>query len=202
MNDIDFDHPPVDPIAACEAWFQWSNGLGIPNPNSMTLATVDSSGRPSARIVLLRGFDARGAVFYTNRLSRKGVELSANDYATLLFHWDQSPLGRQLRISGSVTHTSEEESDAYWKTRPRESQINAWASQQSQPVANRAELERANAEFGEKFHGLEIRRPPHWGGYRVSLECIEFWLGHAFRLHDRIVYSRHGTSWRVQRLNP
>ena len=176
--------------------------MGFANPNAMTLATVDAQGRPHARIVLLRGFDARGAVFFTNRQSDKGSQLAANAHAALLFHWDREPIGRQIRIEGAVTFASDAESDAYWNGRPRESQLNAWASQQSRPVESRAALQRAQAELEKKFAGAPIPRPAHWGGYRVSLERIELWQGDKYRLHDRIVYTRSGGGWSIQRLSP
>ena len=202
MNAIDFERPPAEPLATCRAWFKEAEGMGFANPNAMTLATVDAQGRPHARIVLLRGFDDRGAVFFTNRQSDKGSQLSANAHAALLFHWDREPIGRQIRIEGAVTFASDAESDAYWNGRPRESQLNAWASQQSRPVESRAALQRAQAELEKKFAGAPIPRPAHWGGYRVSLERIELWQGDKYRLHDRIVYTRSGGGWSIQRLSP
>jgi pyridoxamine 5'-phosphate oxidase len=200
MPAIDFDHPPADPIAQAMAWFKDAEGIGLPNPNAMTLATIDPDGRPSARIVLLRGFDERGAAFYTNRESRKGVALAAHPRASLLFHWD--PLDRQIRIEGAVAEASDEESDAYFAKRPRENQINAWASQQSRPVDSRQSLEDLHQRFRDRFEGGPVPRPPHWGGYRVALERIEFWQGHPHRLHDRVVYTRQVASWALQRLCP
>jgi pyridoxamine 5'-phosphate oxidase len=204
---MNFDSPPSDPIALLNEWIEDARRAGIPNPNAMTLATIDAppDGKPSVRIVLLKGLDSRGAVFYTNRLSRKGEALSANPRAALLFHWD--PLNRQVRIEGDVTPTSDAESDAYFATRPRESQLGAWASRQSQPVANRAELDRAYAEMEKRFTGAQVPRPPHWGGYRVSLNEIEFWQGQEFRLHDRVVYTPDARGsgrggWCTQRLYP
>ena len=202
MKPIDFDHPPADPLATCEAWFREAEGMGFANPNAMTLATVDAQGRPHARIVLLRGFDARGAVFFTNRESDKGSQLAANAHAALLFHWDQEPIGRQIRIEGAVSLASDAESDAYWNSRPRESQLNAWASQQSRPVASRAALQAEQDRLTARFEGKPVPRPAHWGGYRVALERIEFWQGDKYRLHDRIVYTRAGSGWSVQRLSP
>jgi len=202
---MDFDHPPADPIAQLNRWLEDARGAGLPNPNAMALATVDSAGRPSVRIVLLKALDQRGAVFYTNRLSRKGRDLLASPHASLLFHWD--PLDRQVRIEGDVSLVSDAESDAYFASRPRESRIGAWASRQSQPAANRAELEAAVKEMEKRFAGKDVPRPPHWGGYRVSLNAIELWQGHPFRLHDRIVYSPAAPGlarggWKMQRLYP
>jgi len=207
---VDFDHPPADPLPWLHAWLADArvacDRVGLPNPNAMTLATVDADGRPSARIVLLKDIDERGAVFYTNRRSRKGAALAANARAALLFHWDA--LDRQVRIEGEVTEVSDAESDAYFATRPLDSQIGAWASKQSQPLENREALEIAVAGAMDKFAdvinaGGQVPRPPHWGGYRVALESIEFWQGHPFRLHDRAVYTRQARgSWTKQRLFP
>lgn len=198
---MDFDHPPADPIAQFHAWLAEAGTLTLPNPNAMALATVDADGRPSVRMMLLKGLDARGAVFYTNRNSRKGRALAANPRVALLFYWD--PLGRQVRIEGKVSIVGDAESDAYFATRPRESQIGAWASQQSQPARDRAELEAAAAAIEKRYVGRDIPRPPHWGGYRVSLDSIEFWQSHEFRLHDRVVYTPNGKGgWNVQRLSP
>jgi pyridoxamine 5'-phosphate oxidase len=202
MKTIDFDHPPADPVETCRIWFRESEAMGFANPNAMTLATVDGEGRPHARIVLLRGFGEHGATFFTNRESDKGVQLAAHAHAALLFHWDREPIGRQIRIEGRVTLAPEADSDAYWNGRPRESQINAWASQQSRPVENRAALQRAQADAERRFAGQPVPRPPHWGGYRVSLDRIELWQGDKYRLHDRIAYTRVPTGWSAQRLSP
>lgn len=200
---MDFDHPPADPLAWLTTWIDEAGRAGLPNPNAMALATVDAAGQPSARIVLLKSLDARGAVFYTNRLSRKGMDLSAAPRAALLFHWDV--LDRQVRIEGDVSLVSDAESDAYFASRPRLSQIGAWASRQSQPVVSRADLEQSVIEMEKRFEGKDVPRPPHWSGYRVSLNAIEFWQGCPFRLHDRIVYRPDPISpgrWRTQRLFP
>ena len=185
---IDFDHPPADPVPLFERWFDEAQRLPTPNPNAMTLATIDADGAPSARIVLLRGFSREGARFFTNRQSRKGRALAANARAALLFHWDL--LDRQVRIEGRVSLASDAESDEYFAQRPVDSRVNAWASDQSEPVASRAELERRAADLAARFAGGDVPRPPHWGGYRVSLDRIEFWQGDKYRLHDRIVYMR------------
>ncbi|MFN9075855.1 MAG: pyridoxamine 5'-phosphate oxidase [bacterium] len=198
---IDFDAPPADPVAVFEQWFAEAQKLPTPNPNAMTLATIDADGAPSARIVLLRGFSREGARFFTNRNSRKGRALAANARAALLFHWDL--LDRQVRIEGRVSLASDAESDAYFAQRPVDSRVNAWASDQSEPVANRAELERRAAELTARFASGDVPRPPHWGGYRVSLDKIEFWQGDKYRLHDRIVYTRQADgSYAVTRLCP
>jgi len=199
---IDFEHPPADPLVAFRRWFDAAHeATTLPNPNAMSIATVDPDGRPSVRVVLCRGIDERGIVFYTNRQSRKGEALRAHPRACANFHWD--PLDRQVRIEGSVTHATEAESDAYWESRPRENRVNACASQQSRPVATRAALEEAVREFEARFEGKPIPRPPHWGGFRIALERIEFWQGHRHRLHDRMAYLRTGDgTWTCTRLSP
>jgi pyridoxamine 5'-phosphate oxidase len=203
---MDFEHPPQDPIAQLNVWIEEARAAGLPNPNAMSLATIDADGKLSSRIVLLKAIDPRGAVFFTNQQSRKGLALIAKPQAALLFHWDV--LNRQARIEGDVTLVSDAESDAYFATRPRESRIGAWASKQSQPAKNRAELDAAVAEIEKRFAGKDVPRPPHWGGYRVSLNLIEFWEGHPHRLHDRVVYTSKqgkivpGEGWITTRLYP
>lgn len=198
---IDFDNPPADPFPLLEQWIAEASRLATPNPNAMTLATVDPDGAPSARVVLLRGLTRDGARFFTNRQSRKGRALVANPRAALLFHWD--PLDRQIRIEGRVSPTSDAESDEYFGQRPTDSRINAWASDQSQPVESRSELERRAEAMTARFTGTEVPRPPHWGGYRVSLDRIEFWQGDKYRLHDRLVYARRADgAYEVTRLCP
>jgi pyridoxamine 5'-phosphate oxidase len=198
---MDFEHPPMDPVAQAHKWFEEASTTGLPNPNAMTLATVNALGRPSARIVLLKGFDEHGAVYFTNSISRKGHDVASTGVAALLFHWD--PLDRQIRIEGAVTRLTDDENDAYFRTRPRGSQIGAWASAQSQPLASRDALEQAVDAMDAKFDGQDVPRPPHWGGYRVALDAIEFWQGHPYRLHDRIVYHpNEAGGWTAQRLYP
>lgn len=197
---FDFDQPPRDPVPAFETWYAEALRRPTANPNAVYLATVDTDGRPSVRTVLLRGFDVRGAVFFTNRRSRKGEGMEAHRRAALLFHWDE--LDRQVRIEGSISHTSDAESDAYFAGRPRSSQVNAWASEQSRPVPSRAALSAAAAEVERRFEGASIPRPAHWGGYRVALDQIEFWQGDPFRLHDRVLYTRTGEGYTVTRLCP
>jgi pyridoxamine 5'-phosphate oxidase len=198
---MDFDHPPADPLIAFQSWLKEAEQLDLPNPNAMTLATVDPDGRPSARVVLLKGIDEHGAVFYTNKNARKGMSLAANPQAALVFFWDE--LGKQVRIEGAVREVSEEESDAYFASRPRMSQIGAWASKQSEPAKDRTELDSAVEAVEKRFAGQDVPRPPYWGGFRVALERIEFWQGHPFRLHDRVLYIRDADgNWSVQRLYP
>jgi len=199
---IDFANPPASPLEAFRPWWEAAHQrLTVPNPNAMSVATVDPDGRPSVRIVLCRGFDERGLVFYTNRQSRKGLALSAHPAACCNFHWDG--LDRQVRVDGRVTLTTDAASDAYWVSRPRESRISAAASRQSQPVASRAELEQAVRSVEAAHRDGEVPRTAHWGGYRVALDQVEFWQGHRHRLHDRIRYTRRADgSYHIERLCP
>ena len=166
----------------------------------VVLATTDTDGRPSARLVLLRGVDARGFVFFTNYNSRKGRELAANPHAALCFHWVS--LDEQIRIEGSVERVSGEESDAYFASRPRGSQLGAWASEQSQVLPSRETLEERYREIERRFEGRQVDRPPFWGGFRLTPVRIEFWYGRPDRLHDRVVYTRDSSAWRIDRLYP
>ena len=189
----------VEPLAPFRRWLDeaWK---GEPNAHAMTLATTTSDGRPSARVVLLKGLDARGFVFYTNLESRKSKELFSNPHAALCFLWKS--LDRQVRIEGVVEMVGDEEADAYFASRPRDSQIGAWASDQSQPLASRAELERRVDEFSRRFGEGEVPRPPYWSGFRVVPQRVEFWQERPSRLHDRILFIREGDAWRRERLFP
>ena len=191
----------TDPFAR---FLEWMNEAWTHEPedaNAMTLATATADGTPSARIVLLKGADARGFVFYTNLESRKGEELAANARAALLFHW--KPLGRQVRIEGRVEDVSDAEADAYYATRPRISRLGAWASDQSRTLPNRSVLEQRLAEFEEKYPAEDIPRPPHWSGYRVIPAKFEFWQNMPYRLHDRTVFTMSpGGTWAIGKLFP
>jgi pyridoxamine 5'-phosphate oxidase len=190
-----------DPIAQFARWFDDAVAAKIPEPNAMTVATASRDGAPSARVILLKAFDARGFDFFTNYTSRKGRELAGNRRAALVFYWHA--LERQVRIEGFVENIARPETEVYFHSRPRESQIGAWASQQSEVVASRAVLDQRQAELNAKFGSGEIPVPPYWGGYRVVPASIEFWQGRPGRMHDRLIYKRQedGT-WRLQRLEP
>ena len=190
----------TDPITQFDAWLRDAIAAEPSNPNAMTLATVSAEGRPSTRMVLLKGHDAQGFVFYTNFESQKGLELQANAYASLCFHWKS--LDRQLRIDGLAEVVSDKEADAYFASRARGSQIGAWASEQSQPIESRDILEERVAKLERDYVGVDVPRPPHWSGFRVVPDRIEFWTDQRDRLHDRQVFIRADADWREIRLQP
>lgn len=190
----------ADPIDLFAQWYGEAQKLPLEEPTAMTLATVDASGMPSARVVLLKSFDHRGFVFYTNMTSVKAQHLEANPKAALCFHW--MPVGRQVRVQGTVEHVSDAEADAYFASRPRQSQIAAWASKQSQPLEGRFELERRVAKYTMQYAMGNLPRPPFWSGYRLLPVTIEFWNVKPFRLHDRVLYTRQDDRWTGQVLYP
>ena len=206
MPDTQSPSPPrpvpivSDPIGLFQDWMAEAAQSEPNDPNAVALATSTPDGHPSVRMVLLKGVDARGFVFYTNWQSRKGAELAANRHVALLFHW--KTLRRQVRVEGPVAPVTEEEADAYFGSRARISRLGAIASDQSRPLESRAELERRVAEYDSRYPGDTIPRPPHWSGYRVQPAAMEFWQDMPFRLHDRRVYSRMGDGWESQALYP
>jgi len=191
------------PMEQFRRWFEDAELEDISMPNAIALATADATGHPSVRHVLLRGFDERGFVFYTNRRSRKGRDLAENPFASIVVLWKE--LDRQVCATGTVEPTSEGESDAYFASRPRDAQIGAWASPQSEILTSRSDLDAAVADVDRRFEGANVPRPPHWGGFRLRPDAVEFWQGRAFRLHDRLRYARDADEpigWRIERLAP
>jgi pyridoxamine 5'-phosphate oxidase len=197
LSEADVD---PNPLKQFEKWFAEALDAGVPETDAMTLATASADATPDARIVLLKSFDQRGFVFYTNYRSRKAREINQNEKACLLFYW--LPLKRQVRIEGTVERAADKDSDEYFRSRPLGSRIGAWASEQSEVIPNREVLESRFAELAQKF-GDDVPRPPHWGGYRVKPTAIEFWQGRENRLHDRLRYRLQADgSWRIERLAP
>jgi pyridoxamine 5'-phosphate oxidase len=189
-----------DPIEQFRRWLGDAEGAAIPLPNAMAVATADAEGRPSVRHVLLRGIDRRGFTFFTNYESRKGRQLAENPHAGLVFLWKR--LDRQVNATGTAERIEPAESDAYFATRPREARLGAWASAQSSVLASREQLDEQVAETERRFAGLDVERPPHWGGFVVRPETVEFWQGRRSRLHDRFRYTREDGTWRIERLSP
>jgi pyridoxamine 5'-phosphate oxidase len=197
--DVGDLHP--DPLVEFGRWFSEAEAAGVPHPEQMALATATADGVPSVRMVLLKGHGPRGFSFFTNRESRKAEELAANPRAALVLHWQQ--LRRQVRIEGSAERIGDEESFAYFRTRPRGSRLGAWASPQSRPLPFREELARRYAEMEQRYDGVEdVPLPPFWGGYVVVPSAVEFWQGQQNRLHDRVRYVRDGDGWGRERLGP
>jgi len=195
------DSVAAHPIDQFKIWLQEAIEAQVEEPTALVCSTVNAAGRPSARVVLLKGVDARGFSFYTNHSSRKGQELEQNPYAAFTFFWPA--LERQVRVEGKVVKVRPEESDAYFQSRPKGSRIGAWASPQSQPIASRQVLEAREQELAAQYAATEaVPRPPHWGGYLLEPDYLEFWQGRPSRLHDRITYEREGGVWRLQRLAP
>lgn len=189
-----------DPFRQFEKWFAEAEAAKVPEPNAMVLSTATRDGRPSARVVLLKGLDGRGFVFYSNYESRKGRELEVNPRATLTFPWIS--VERQVIVEGTVTKVAREESEAYFHARPRASQLGAWVSSQSTIIPNRRLLEDSLKELEKKYAGQEVPLPPHWGGWRLAPDFVEFWQGRRSRLHDRLRYRREKEGWIIERLAP
>lgn len=190
----------TNPILQFQSWFEQTLEAELPEPNAMTLATINGEGKPAARMVLLKGVDQEGFAFYTNYLSRKGQDLAQTPWAALVFWWAE--LERQVRIEGQVTKVSDQETDSYFYSRPRGSQLGAWASEQSQVIGERTILEQRLQTLEQQYQDQPIPRPPHWGGYRLKPDLIEFWQGRPNRLHDRLCYRRYDHQWTLERLSP
>jgi pyridoxamine 5'-phosphate oxidase len=197
LNESDVD---LNPFIQFNVWFQQASAAQLPEPNAMVLATSTQDGKPSARVVLLKEYNERGFVFFTNYEGRKSSELLKNPHAALLFFWAE--LERQVRIEGVVEKTSRQESEEYFKTRPLASRLGAWASKQSSVIPSRSDLEQKVSDLKERFAGQEIPLPPFWGGFRLQPEAFEFWQGRESRLHDRIRYTLEGGVWAIERLSP
>lgn len=197
---LDIDDLLANPVDLLVRWHDQAEAAGAAEPNAMVLSTLDGDGHPDARVVLARDISDEGITFYTNRLSAKGQQIASCDKASATFAWLQ--LHRSVRVRGSITLATDEASDAYFASRPRASQIGAWASPQSEIIGTRRDLDDWVEEVEQRFAGVDVPRPPHWGGYVLSIETVEFWQGRPSRLHDRFRYSRHGQVWRAVRLAP
>ncbi|MBC7893546.1 MAG: pyridoxamine 5'-phosphate oxidase [Sphingobacteriaceae bacterium] len=198
---LDVADVAANPFNQFQRWFDEATHSQLPEPNAMHLATVGPDGRPSGRIVLLKALDSRGFVFYTNYLSRKGRQLAQHPWAALTFFWIE--LERQVRVEGAIETVSPQESDAYFASRPRGSQLGAWSSDQSQPVPSREDLEAQERDVAARFTNQPVPRPPHWGGYRLRPDYLEFWQGRPSRLHDRVAYALQSDgTWTLERLSP
>jgi pyridoxamine 5'-phosphate oxidase len=197
---IDVDALPPTPLPLWRSWLSDAQAAHVAEINAMVVTTVDADGTPSQRTVLCKGADEAGFVFFTNYTSRKGAAIAVEPRVGLLFPWH--PLSRQVIVNGTATPVRRKESEAYFATRPRGSQLSAWASQQSSVVTDRATLEQQAADMAERYRDCDVPCPPHWGGYRVAPSTVEFWQGRRDRLHDRLRYSRSGEAWRVERLSP
>jgi pyridoxamine 5'-phosphate oxidase len=197
---LELESLPPDPVALFRRWYEDAERAGIHLPNAMALATSSADGRPSIRHVLLREIEDRGFVFYTNHRSRKGTELAENPRAAFSIYWRE--LDRQISVTGDVSRVSDEESDAYFATRPREARLGAWASRQSSEIGSRDELMQRFAAFDAEYPGDEVPRPSFWGGFRIDPITVEFWHGRAHRLHDRFLYERADDDWTIRRLSP
>lgn len=197
---LDIIDVALEPIAQFRKWFQEAIDAKVPEPNAMNLATVSPEGKPASRIVLLKGIEDAGLTFFTNYQSRKGNYMAGNPWVALTFFWPE--LERQVRVEGKVEKAGTELSDKYFRSRPRNSQIGAWASPQSQAIDSRKALEERTAEIEQVFEGKEVQRPTHWGGYLVVPQQIEFWQGRPSRLHDRILYMKENGKWKMERLAP
>ena len=197
---LDIEDLLANPVDQLVLWYQQAEEAGAAEPNAMVLSTIDDSGHPDARVVLARGIDSNGITFYTNRDSAKGRQLATDPRASATFAWLQ--LHRSVRVQGVVSVAPDAVSDAYFASRPRESQIGAWASPQSEPIGSRLDLTELVDEYRERFDGIDVPRPPHWGGYVLSIDSIEFWQGRPSRLHDRFRYTLNGNVWRAERLAP
>jgi pyridoxamine 5'-phosphate oxidase len=201
LQDLSEKEIDPNPFIQFKFWFDQAVAAQLPEPNAMTLATSTPDGKPSARMVLLKNFDERGFVLFTNYNSHKGQAIAANPYGALVFWWAE--LERQVRIVGTVEKISAEESDGYFEVRPHNSRLGAWASNQSEVISSRENLEAQLQEFQRKYENQEVPRPPHWGGFRVIAQEIEFWQGRSSRLHDRLLYTRlNDGGWKIERLSP